>query len=362
MDKPLKVGVVGGLGLMASPMAGHLAEKDVFDVVRVHDRGRSGAARDKRRAAWKSSGALLVSELEELVGKDSLDGVFVCCGKNGDDAKLIGALTALLSTQNNAPFLCHLSTVSAGFADAAFKHAASKGIRYANYPLTGGPIGAEKAKMLILASGSRELYDQLLPGLRKLGNPRYFGPSPRQGAEVKLIGHLMVFGGLLGISSAVSVHSESFSEGKLGGEEQTGFFDFLNGGAGHTRQWDMIAHAGIAEERWEEPFQSKYAVVDALYAAALCVERKVSKIAVQNVMTAAFAFSYVVGEVGIELATHAIIREMVAKNAPKLDAFLDSHFDQRAEPREWIRACIETLPGSIKDVVALDVSDNSFSQ
>ena len=83
--------------------------------------------------------------------------------------------------------------------------------------------------MLILASGSESHYSKLEPTLQTIGNPRYFGTSVTAGAEVKLIGQLMVFNGLMGISSAAPLKSECFQE-TLSGINQAEFFDFLNGG------------------------------------------------------------------------------------------------------------------------------------
>ena len=120
----------------------------------------------------------------------------------------------------------HLSTVSAGFAQAAYDLLSAEGIDYVNYPLTGGPLGAQNANMLILASGSESIYSRLEPTLQTIGTPKYFGPSVTAGAEVKLIGQLMVFNGLVGICSAAALKSECFQE-ELSGPEQAEFFRFF---------------------------------------------------------------------------------------------------------------------------------------
>ena len=136
----------------------------------------SGGA-DKCRKAWLDHGATLVSGIEDVTKPEDLDGVFVCCGKNGDDLSVISELTDCLAKKTRRQFICHMSTVSAGFTEAALEFCNKRGIDYLNYPLTGGPIGAEKATMLILASGSSTLFDRLVPSLKKLGNPKYFGEN-----------------------------------------------------------------------------------------------------------------------------------------------------------------------------------------
>ena len=164
--------------------------------------------------------------LEDTIGDGTdLDGVFICCGKNEDDRPLIAEIADRFARGGcKDAFICHLSTVSSGFATAAHAHCRKKAVHYLNYPLTGGPAGAEAGTMLILASGDHALFQRLEPALNCLGTPRYFGDRPAAAAEVKLMGHLMVFNGLIGICSAVAVHTERFNDGQIGGDDQVAFF------------------------------------------------------------------------------------------------------------------------------------------
>jgi len=360
-DSPLRVGVVGGLGLMASPMAYRWQAAGPARALRVHDRGRKDERRDRCRTAWRDHGATLVPALEDVVGDGDLDGVFVCCGKNGDDAPVVGRLTQLLSSRASGyrpPFICHLSTVSASFARVATGFCSEHGVRYANYPLTGGPQGAQQGTMLILAGGNPDLFAELRPSLAYLGQPRHFGAAAAAGAEVKLMGHLMVFNGLVGICSAVATHAACLQQDQIGGTEQCDFFDFLNAGAGGTRQWDLVAKRGL-QGCWDEPFLARYAAVDALYAAQLCLERGISRLAIQPILSLVLAFSYVLNERGLELATQAILPEMLGANIKALDAFIKRHIDPN-NPGEGIQRCINSLPTEVRQTVALDVQPATF--
>ena len=187
---------------------------------------------------------------------------------------------------------------------AAHEFLSAVDIDYVNYPLTGGPLGAETAKMLILASGEQTIFQRLEPMLLAIGNPKYFGPGLTSGAEVKLIGQLMVFNGLLGISSAAALKSECFNE-PLIGADQAAFFDFLNNGAGGTRQWDVALSKGLRDGIWDQGFMIHHAVVDAIYAAELCRERGLPATAIFPIMTVAASFAFILNKYGnIPLATH----------------------------------------------------------
>jgi 3-hydroxyisobutyrate dehydrogenase-like beta-hydroxyacid dehydrogenase len=362
MVDQLSVGVFGGLGSMASPMARHWSPSSPVRVVCVHDRNGSGVQRERRREAWRQHGASLVPTVSEVLAPPELDGVFVCCGKNGDDLALIAEIAGMLSSKLRRQFLCHMSTVTAGFAAAATEFCNSLGVDYVNYPLTGGPAGAEKGTMLILASGSREVFEHLSPSLSLIGVPRYFGNSASAAAEVKLMGQAMVFNGLIGICSAAALYAECFQGGAVGGPEQSTFFDFLNTGAGGTRQWDVALSNGVRSDVWDAGFLISYAAIDAIYAADLCLKRGVSAIAVRPLVDVALAFSFVLNTVGQQFATHVIVREMVSQRAHELDSFIARHSGSTRDLGELIQRCVESLPEELQQKVALDITASDFSK
>ena len=361
-QKILRVAVVGGLGLMSSPMSKHWKGKESIQVLRVHDRGTAGERREQARQSWRDYGAIVVDNFKHLVGQDKLDGIFVCAGKNGDDLPVIATLAGLLSKNSPRSFICHMSTVSPVFVSAAHQFCVTKNIRYVNYPLTGGPTGSENASMLILASGDLDLYEELSPSLSFIGKPQYFGNSLTAASEVKLIGHLMVFNGLIGISSAAAAHTECLNDKQLGGDKQGVFFDYLNSGAGGTKQWDSNLSNGIKKDVWNKGFFMRHAVVDAIYLIQLLIEHGVSWLAIESVINIALAFSYVINKIDPDLATHAIAREMIARRAPALDKFLIEHSGPRADSKTSLKKCIESLPENIRRTVALNITAADFEK
>jgi len=357
----MKLVGIGGMGLMLSPSAKHLKPGGAARFLRIHDRGTKDDRRDMCRQAWKDHGADIVSDYESLVGGGDYDGVVICAGKNGDDCDIFRALVPLmLQNKKGQPFILHLSTVSAGFSKAAHEFLSAAGIGYVNYPLTGGPLGAENANMLILASGDESIYARLEAMLQAIGNPRYFSTSVTAGAEVKLIGQLMVFNGLVGICSAAALKSECFRE-DLSGTAQAEFFDFLNGGAGGTRQWDVALSKGVRDNTWDQGFMIHHAVVDAIYAAKLCRERGLPAMAVIPMASIALTFAYLLSKYeSAPLATHAIVREMIKQNASGLDQFLNRNLSY-SDVDASINNCIAVLPQRVQDSVMLAINKDSFS-
>jgi 3-hydroxyisobutyrate dehydrogenase-like beta-hydroxyacid dehydrogenase len=352
---------IGGMGLMLSPSAKHLKPEGPACFLRVHDRGTKDDRRDSCRLAWQEHGADLVRDYESLVGDGDFDGVVICAGKNGDDCDIFRSLVPhIKQNKNGRPFILHLSTVSAGFAQAAYDFLSPAGIDYVNYPLTGGPLGAENANMLILASGDESIYSRLEPMLQTIGNPRYFGAGVTAGAEVKLIGQLMVFNGLTGICSAAALKAECFQE-ELSGAAQAEFFDFLNDGAGGTRQWDVAISKGVRDNTWDQGFMIHHAVVDAIYAAKLCRERGLPAMAVVPMAATALGFAYLLKKYeGAPLATHAIVREMLQNNASGLDTFMSQNLSY-SDVDTSINNCIAVLPQRVKDSVMLEIDRDNFN-
>src|SRR5262249_25746833 len=140
----LQLAYVGGLGLMAGPAGTPFEAHGPAQVPPPHDRRDPRAQGDAFRPSWKTHRAARVWSFDALIGDGKLDGVVVCAGKNGDDVRIIAELARLLQARcDTPPFIMHMSTVSAGFTVAAHAFCTQLGIGYVNYPLTGGPLGAQ---------------------------------------------------------------------------------------------------------------------------------------------------------------------------------------------------------------------------
>jgi len=361
----LRLAYIGGFGAMASPSARHLQPIGPAHVLRVHDSGKSGERREAVRHSWQSHGAVLCPTIEATIGDGKLDGVVVCTGKNGDDLEIIAEVTARLSASrgDSPPFILHLSTVSAAFARIATDFCTDYKIDYANYPLTGGPRGAELGgeHLLILAGGKPELFERATPFLEAIGRPRFFGESPDAGARVKLIGQMMVLSGCLGITAAAALYGSQFCGGALEGEQQTDFFNFINSGAGGTRQWDVALSRGVRDKTWDQGFMIKHAAIDALYAAQSAEEAGLSRLAIDTLLNMALAFSYLMKKFeGRNIATHALARELVSGPAQELDRFIQDQQIGRVAVKDAVRRVQSTFPEEIRSVAMLEVAASDF--
>jgi len=349
----LKLLAIGGLGNMLGPSAKHLINSDAATYVRVLDRGTAGKQKDDFRQSWQQHGAQLVSTLADLIGDGDFDGIVICAGKNADDYRIFCELIPLLNTQRSY-FILHLSTVSCGFVQATHAYCARYGVQYANYPLTGGAKGAAAATMLVLCGGDKKFYERVEPMLKQIGTPKYFGERIDLAAGVKLIGHVMVFHGLLGMSLAVSLHKQLFELPALD-KQQVEFFDFLNQGAGGTKQWDFAIRPGVLENNWSQGFLIQHAVIDIIYTVQLLQQQQLSNLLVLPLLEVALLFAYLLNinpEQG--LTTQAVTR--LIANTPKasIDNFLQKHLS--LDINTCLKNCVSALPEDVRKTLMLDVA------
>ena len=344
---------IGGLGNMLGPSATYLKDGTVARYLRMYDRGTSGHYRDQCREAWRNHGTELVTNFSDLIGDGDFDGVVICAGKNGDDYKIIKELVSLLVQKKNY-FILHFSTVSCAFVRATDAFCSQHEIQYVNYPLTGGAKGAASAKMLILASGNKTLYERVLPMLNKIGVPKYFGEDITQAAAVKFIGHVMVFHGLLGISLAAVLQKNILKLPALGAE-QLEFFDFLNNGAGGTKQWDVTLRQALQNNNWQEGFLLKHAAIDVIYTVELMRDNKIPSPLILPILEIASLFAQLLRQPqGDLLATSAVANLIDTIPRQSMEDFLFETIS--LDINKCVENCVRALPDSIQETLMLDVS------
>jgi 3-hydroxyisobutyrate dehydrogenase-like beta-hydroxyacid dehydrogenase len=348
----LKLLAIGGLGNMLGPSAKHLTNSHTAHYIRVLDRGAHGKQKDELRQDWQQHGAQLVSNLTDLIGDGDFDGVVICAGKNADDHAIFRALIPLLNHQR-AYFILHLSTVSCGFVQATQTYCEKNHVQYVNYPLTGGAKGALTASMLVLCGGDKKLYDRLEPMLQQIGKPKYFGERVDLAAGVKLIGHVMVFHGLLGMSLAVSLQKQLFGFTTID-KAQVEFFDFLNQGAGGTKQWDFAVRPLVLENNFSQGFLIQHAVIDIIYTVQLMRQEQLPNLFVLALLEVALSFAYVLNHYPEKNLTTQAVTHLIANKPKEIDQFLKQNLSLDID--RCLENCIAVLPEEIQRTLMLEVN------
>lgn len=183
-----------GLGVMGSPMAGHLARKG--HAVTVYN--RTGA----KAEAWVAAngGRAAATPREAAAGCEI---VFACVG-NDDDLRsvVLGADGAFAGMEKGAVFVDH-TTASAEVARELSGEAAAAGLHFIDAPVSGGQAGAENGVLTVMCGGEEATYARVEPVVMAYAKScRLLGPSG-SGQLTKMVNQIAIAGLVQGLSEAI---------------------------------------------------------------------------------------------------------------------------------------------------------------
>ncbi|MHC4759082.1 MAG: NAD(P)-dependent oxidoreductase [Planctomycetota bacterium] len=155
----MNVGYIG-IGIMGQPMARNLLEAG--HSLYIHNRTLSKCDTLAAQGATVCQSPAEAAENSEVVFinvPDTQDVENVIFGPNG----IYDAARAGLIVIDN-------STISPGATREFAKRLAEKQVQYIDAPVSGGDVGAQKGTLAIMAGGSEEVFQEILPLLEILGS------------------------------------------------------------------------------------------------------------------------------------------------------------------------------------------------
>jgi 2-hydroxy-3-oxopropionate reductase len=234
----LAIGFIG-LGIMGTPMAGHLMRAGHrvigYDIVpsRVEDLVTAGgeAGLSCKDVAQRSS--VLISMVP-----DSPDVEKVYLGPEG---VLAGVSAGML--------LIDTSSISPVTAVEVAQAAEMKGCQMLDAPVSGGDVGAQNATLSIMVGGQTEAFERAQPILDLLGTPIYCGPSGA-GQTVKACNQIQVALNFIGMAEALVL-------GAKAGVDPAVVVKVLSGGYAQTRVMD-VRGPRIVKGDFQPGFRSRF--------------------------------------------------------------------------------------------------------
>ncbi|GJE75937.1 NAD(P)-dependent oxidoreductase [Methylorubrum suomiense] len=183
-----------GLGVMGSPMAGHLAKKG--HTVTVYNRTGSKAE------AWvAANGGRTAATPREAAQGCTV--VFACVG-NDDDLRsvVLGEDGAFAGMEKGAIFVDH-TTASAEVARELSNAAEAAGLRFVDAPVSGGQAGAENGVLTVMCGGDTAAYEEAEPVIAAYARScRLLGPVG-SGQLTKMVNQIAIAGLVQGLSEAI---------------------------------------------------------------------------------------------------------------------------------------------------------------
>ncbi|WP_238297912.1 NAD(P)-dependent oxidoreductase, partial [Methylobacterium soli] len=210
-----------GLGVMGSPMAGHLAAKGYQ--VTVYN--RTGA----KAEAWVKANAGQHAVTPRDAARDA-EIVFACVGNDEDlRSVVLGDDGAFAGMQRGAVFVDH-TTASAAVARELAAAADHHGFGFIDAPVSGGQAGAENGVLTVMCGGDAATYAKVEAAIGSYARAcRLMGPAG-SGQLTKMVNQICIAG-------LVQALSEGVHFAKRAGLDVEAVLDVISKGAAGS--WQM---------------------------------------------------------------------------------------------------------------------------
>jgi 3-hydroxyisobutyrate dehydrogenase-like beta-hydroxyacid dehydrogenase len=184
-----------GLGVMGSPMAGHLVRAG--HEVTVFNRTAAKAQ------AWVEANGGHRTDTPRAAAEGA-DFVFACVG-NDDDLRsvVLGADGALAGMRPGAIFVDH-TTTSAAVARELHTAAAAQNKHFIDAPVSGGQAGAEQGKLTIMCGGDADAFAAMSPVAMSYAKAVTLMGASGAGQLTKMVNQICIAGLVQGLAEGVA--------------------------------------------------------------------------------------------------------------------------------------------------------------
>ncbi len=238
MGSKERIGFVG-LGIMGTPMAGHLLNGGyslvVYDIM---------PAQVDAVVALGAKGAASCREVAE-----NSDVVISMVPDSPDVERVCLAADGVLAGVRPNMLLVDMSSISPVTAMKVAKAAADKGCAMLDAPVSGGDVGAKKATLSIMVGGDAAAFERAAPLFKLLGTATYCGPSGA-GQTVKACNQIQVALNFIGMAEALVL-------GAKAGVDPAIIVKVLSAGYAQTRVMD-VRGPRIINGDFEPGFRSRF--------------------------------------------------------------------------------------------------------
>ena len=211
-----------GLGVMGSPMAGHLAHAG--HAVTVYNRTAAKASQ------WTAKHGGRAAATPALAAADA-EIVMLCVGNDDDVRKVALGGDGALSGMKSGAILVDHTTASATVAREIYAAAKARGVHFLDAPVSGGQAGAENGKLTIMVGGDAVPFAAAEPVLACYGKAVTLMGGPGSGQLTKMVNQICIAGLVQGLSEGINF-------GMRAGLDIEQVLDVIGKGAAQSWQMD----------------------------------------------------------------------------------------------------------------------------
>ncbi len=183
-----------GLGVMGSPMAGHISNAGYS--LKVFNRTK------KKSELWNEeySGEVVFSPAELAEGCDI---VFLCVGNNQDVEEIVQGKNGVLEGLKTGGIIVDHTTTSSALARTMSVSSSEKGISFIDAPVSGGEIGAKEGTLTIMAGGDEEAFKSSLEVISLYSKFCKRMGSSGSGQLTKMVNQICIAGLIQGLAEGM---------------------------------------------------------------------------------------------------------------------------------------------------------------
>lgn len=226
-----------GLGVMGSPMAGHLAKAGYS--VTVFNRTTEKAKQ------WAASHGGLIGETPAEAAKNA-DIVFCCVGNDDDVRSVTTGENGVISAMKAGSILVDHTTASAELATELDTACRAAGLHFIDAPVSGGQQGAENGKLAIMCGGEEEIFNQCQPIMETYAQAVTLMGDAGAGQLTKMVNQICIAGLVQGLSEGLYFAEKA-------GLDQKKVIEVISKGAAGS--WQMVnRHKTMVEDEYNHGF------------------------------------------------------------------------------------------------------------
>ena len=245
MSKP-RIGFIG-LGVMGTPMAGHLAKAGFALAVHDINRANANALAAEHAGITIAENPRAIGEMSDIVITMLPSGAYVREVALGSSGVISGLHPGglLLDTSSSEPWLT---------LDIA-KALAAVGIDMVDAPVSGAQTGAQSAQLVFMVGGAEEPVSRVMPLLQVMGKQVFHLGPIGTGHAMKCINNLIT-------SIALVATAEGLIIGKRFGLDPDTMIDVLNVSTGMSWISQTQFKQRIINRKFDDPFKLALMVKD----------------------------------------------------------------------------------------------------
>jgi len=210
-----------GMGVMGSPMAGHLANAGLN--ITVYNRTRSKA--DEWAAKYHGK---IAADVQSAVA--NADIVLMCLGNDQSvEATLVGEQGALAAMRPGTIIVDH-TTTSAKIAKVMSAAASEAGLQFLDAPVSGGEAGAQNGALTVMIGGDAAAFETAKPIIEHFAKAVTLMGDSGAGQLTKMVNQICIAG-------IVEALSEGLAFSEKAGLDSKRVLDVISKGA--AQSWQM---------------------------------------------------------------------------------------------------------------------------